>query len=295
MSWLQRKMKAFLPVDIIVMSFLTGLTILILVLHQKVPSPGIYVVKHAVMIGLYLFFIELYNRNRTQWTAIPRFFYPVLLVPVLYAGFRPLINILVPHELDTFFLNIDKALFGIQPCLWIEQFINPWLTELFQVSYTSYYYFPTFLGVYFYIKKDHKAFNDLVLAVCLTMYGSFVGFVLVPVFGPRFFMADQFTVPLEGKFFAHLVAEFIDKNSIQGGAFPSGHSAVALVTIVYAYKYLRNYFYVALPVMICLFISTIYGRYHYVIDVLAGILLGLLGCYIAPKLNGWWSAKFHKK
>lgn len=288
MNNLRHKLNAFRPVDILAIGFLTILSVVILIRHQKVDALQSYLVKHLVMIGLYLLILWLFTKDNNRLTSILRHWFPVVLFPFIYRGFEPLIHIIVPHELDQVFINIDNAIFGCQPCLWFEGIINPWLTELLQISYTTYYYFPTLLGVLLYAKARDEAYHNFLLAVSLTLYGSFVGFLLVPVLGPRFFMAELFTVPLKGKLFAPLIAQFMDVSGLRGGAFPSAHSAIALITLIFAHRYVRTFFYFALPIMIALLISTIYGRYHYVGDVLAGLILGALSNYFAPKINAWW-------
>ena len=69
-------------------------------------------------------------------------------------------------------------------------------------------------------------------------------------------------------------------------AFPSGHTAVALMTLYYAGKF-RERVLVALliPAIAGLIVSTVYLRYHYVIDVSAGIALTALTVYLAPPVR----------
>ena len=43
------------------------------------------------------------------------------------------------------------------------------------------------------------------------------------------------------------------------------------------------FFWIFLPVVFALVISTVYLRYHYVVDVIGGILLSVLTIYIGDK------------
>jgi membrane-associated phospholipid phosphatase len=63
---------------------------------------------------------------------------------------------------------------------------------------------------------------------------------------------------------------------VQRDAFPSGHTAIAIVVLAMAARYQRRLFYPLLVITVSLMISTIYLRYHYVIDVIAGVLLAVL-------------------
>jgi len=58
---------------------------------------------------------------------------------------------------------------------------------------------------------------------------------------------------------------------IEGGAFPSSHVAVAAVVLYYTVRYARAATWVVGPLVISLIVATVYCRYHYAIDVLAGL------------------------
>jgi len=55
---------------------------------------------------------------------------------------------------------------------------------------------------------------------------------------------------------------------------PSSHVAVALVVLVYARRHHRLLYYLLSPLVASLLISTVYGRFHYISDVVAGLLVG---------------------
>ena len=58
-----------------------------------------------------------------------------------------------------------------------------------------------------------------------------------------------------------------------GAAWPSSHVAVAVCTVVFSFRYLRPIRYVHLALAILLCFATVYCRYHYGIDVIAGLLM----------------------
>jgi membrane-associated phospholipid phosphatase len=63
----------------------------------------------------------------------------------------------------------------------------------------------------------------------------------------------------------------------EGAAFPSSHVAIALVTLYFTWRYLPRLRWIHLALVIGLCVSTVYCRYHYVVDVFAGMLVaGLL-------------------
>jgi membrane-associated phospholipid phosphatase len=40
-----------------------------------------------------------------------------------------------------------------------------------------------------------------------------------------------------------------------------------------------------------LWVSTIYLRHHYAVDLLAGWALAPLALWLAPRIDGWWAKK----
>jgi membrane-associated phospholipid phosphatase len=73
-----------------------------------------------------------------------------------------------------------------------------------------------------------------------------------------------------------------------GAAFPSSHVAVALCTVFFSFRYLRPIRYLHLAVAVLLCLATVYCRYHYVVDVLAGLLTAAM---VIP-LGNWLYFKF---
>jgi membrane-associated phospholipid phosphatase len=79
-------------------------------------------------------------------------------------------------------------------------------------------------------------------------------------------------------------------------AFPSLHCSIAVLTLFYAWRFgdalfpvrRRLYFWLCLPLVVSLWLSTIYLRHHWVPDIAAGLLLGLVSSMLAPWLRRTW-------
>jgi membrane-associated phospholipid phosphatase len=72
-------------------------------------------------------------------------------------------------------------------------------------------------------------------------------------------------------------------------AFPSLHAAVSLMALVYAWRHVRIWFYLLLPFALGLWVSTVYLRHHYVVDLFAGWLLVPVALWVAPRLDRFWA------
>ncbi|MGC1583925.1 MAG: phosphatase PAP2 family protein, partial [Candidatus Acidiferrales bacterium] len=64
---------------------------------------------------------------------------------------------------------------------------------------------------------------------------------------------------------------------VHGAAFPSAHVAGSMVAILASWRYRRWLFWLCVPFFVCMMVATVYGGYHYVADVLAGMLTGAIG------------------
>jgi membrane-associated phospholipid phosphatase len=74
-------------------------------------------------------------------------------------------------------------------------------------------------------------------------------------------------------------------------AFPSLHAAVSSVALIFAWRHVRAFFWILLPFALGLWVSTIYLRHHYFVDLLAGWTLAPLAVFVAPRLDAWWSGR----
>ncbi|NVN91343.1 MAG: phosphatase PAP2 family protein [Desulfuromonadales bacterium] len=188
---------------------------------------------------------------------------------------------------DTRLIDIDYALFGVHPTVWMERLISPALTALLQFAYISYYFIPLSLGVVLIARGRFGEFDQVLFGILLCFYLSYVGYLLVPAIGPRFTLSHLQAGDLQVSPLIKTIQDGLnglEKNKTD--AFPSGHTAVSLMCLFYAWKEReRILFALLLPVVTGLIISTVYLRYHYVIDVIAGIALTGVTIALAPELR----------
>jgi membrane-associated phospholipid phosphatase len=173
----------------------------------------------------------------------------------------------------------------------MERWIVPWLTGVLSVAYLSYFFLPARLVHTLYVKNSGRDFDLAVFVLLLGWYLSFVGYMFFPAIGPRYTLAHLQSVPLNGGFIADFVSQLI--NFVEGNkrdCMPSGHTAIALLVLFLSYRYARLLFYLFCPIVGALILSTVYLRYHYVIDIFAGAALAV-GCgIIGPRLYRWLKA-----
>jgi hypothetical protein len=126
------------------------------------------------------------------------------------------------------------------------------------------------------------------VGVVTTFYLSYLGYFAFPALGPRFEIPHMQTAPLEGVWLTQAIRDGLDHlELIQRDAFPSGHVGVSLLVLYYARRFLRNSFLPYLVVVGSMGVSTVYLRYHYVVDVLSGVILAVVSGWLAHVIRMW--------
>lgn len=129
-----------------------------------------------------------------------------------------------------------------------------------------------------------RAFWTVMTASMIGYSFGYVISIFFPVEAPFYAMRSLQLPPLVGGPATSLI-DFIESwGRVRGGAFPSGHVIGSFVAVLGAWWYRRALFWVFLPCFIAMCVSTIYGRYHYIADILAGILVGAVAFLLAKRL-----------
>jgi membrane-associated phospholipid phosphatase len=115
-----------------------------------------------------------------------------------------------------------------------------------------------------------------------------IGFILFPVASPMYHIKQLYTVPLDGWIWTYLGELMRKYLHFAGGSIPSPHTAAATIMWIMAYRYHRPSFWIMSPIVISLYFSTFYCRYHYVTDAVVGILVAFLAIAVTPILIKMW-------
>jgi membrane-associated phospholipid phosphatase len=281
------------PVDLLSIAFIALLAAVTIAMSPWLPHAGRLVARFAALI-VSLLLIGWYASlpKAPTWARTVHSFLPVLIVPVLFNSMGDIIPWVWPYTFDDLLIKADFRLFaGHHPTVLLERFVHPLLTTVLQFAYISYYFMAIVLGAVLFLKKKETAFDEAIFGIILCFYLSYVGYLLVPAVGPRFTLAHLQTRDLAAGPLVTSIQETLNAlENTKTDAFPSGHTAVALMTLYYARRFReRALTAVLLPAVTGLILSTVYLRYHYVVDVLAGISLTVLTVYLAPPLYAWSS------
>ena len=205
-------------------------------------------------------------------------FGPILPLLLVFDNLGPFVLGAGSVDLDPLLVAADRLLFGgDDPTRLLEPFLGPPALEVLTVCYALYYFHPIVLGALLWKddlreKTPGARFPAYVFGMLLVFYVSYAGYFLVPAIGPRF------TVPHDGPLPRGTVAKAIDDTldrleTSRRNCFPSGHTMVTVAVLVEAARRSRKTFLAFLPFATGLVLATVACRYHYVVDVLAGLVL----------------------
>jgi len=217
--------------------------------------------------------------------------FPFLICLAIYTNLHDTIHFVNPHDVQDWFLNADIWLFGQEPTIWAQRFYKPWLTELFSLCYAAYLPLTVLIPVFLYVsKKDFQARETLV-GIVLCFYCGYFLYIVFPTVPPRLWIADQYAFDLEGGILHSTQRAMVSiSESSSRAAFPSLHAAITLLTLTYAFRFVRKLFWCLLPLAVGLLMATIYLRHHYIVDLFAGFALAIFVHRYAPKWDRRWEA-----
>jgi membrane-associated phospholipid phosphatase len=276
----------YLPVDKATFAYMAVLSLVILIFHRNLEHWWLFILINLGVCAAVVLIVRAFGRRSGSVARLLRHWYPLLFFILLYEETRYLIHLVFPHSFDFAINRFELALFGVHPTVWMQRLISPGLNEYMMFAYASYYLLLLVMGIGLYRARKVKEFDGLLFTAAVAYYISYLGFVLVPVEGPRFALANAHQVVINGGFFTSFALGLIHKAGIQGAAMPSSHVAVALVVLVYARRYHRMLYRILFPLVVSLLISTVYGRFHYVSDVAAGLLVGTASIMLCDRLLG---------
>jgi len=303
--------RHYLFIDYVTQGYILIVGLLVLLFHdQTVPGWGWLIGAHAVLLFLVHRMVGANGRGRGGSVLdFLRHFYPVLLYAAFYRESGMLSQMFVSGHLDPVIIRWEQALFGFQPSMEFMAAL-PWLpvSELFYVSYFSYYVMIAGVGLALFLRR-REAFFHYVSVLSFVFYVCYLIYIFLPVIGPRLFSRSLggFTLPPDvqalvapgllafppqvthGPFF-RIMAFIYEVFEAPGAALPSSHVAASICTVWFSFRYRLRIRHVHLVMVVLLCFSTIYCRYHYVIDVLAG----LVTVAVLVPLGNWLFSRYHE-
>lgn len=276
------------PADLSTILFTIFLLILIIVNNKQIPRFIYLTFLYTTILIFQIVLIKIKKENRFI-NVFYNMIFPTICVLSIFDSLEWVVHYVNPEDIDSKLLMLDYLIFKNHPALILEKIANPVLTDILQIAYTTYYFIPIVFGILLLRNGQKKEFERSLFLVLFCFYLSYIGYIIFPALGPRFSINHLQTIELKGYLIAEDIQNLLNRlEGIKRDAFPSGHTGVMLTILYLSFKFQRRFFWFVLPVIIALIFSTIYCRYHYVVDVIAGILLTIITIILGePYYNAW--------
>ena len=211
-------------------------------------------------------------------------FYPAAFIPFVYESLGALIAAARGPARDDLLIAADRAILGGDLSVILQPLVTPFLAASLYVAYSMYYFLPLVLGGFLW-SRDVATARRYIFTLSVCFYVSYAGYFTVPAYGPRSALADRNRVPLETSAVARVISKTINElEHTKLDAFPSGHTMITVAVLIIAWRRARRLFWFLLPVALLLIASTMYCRYHYLVDVIAGIVLAFATVPLGDRL-----------
>ncbi len=298
----RRLLASLSAADLVSVLFLSFLSILNIVFASRVTAwPALLFVN----VGFTALILFLANRAETRKTrlyiGLHRWYLYIVVLLVfkeLYFMIRPI----HPVDYDQMLIEADRWLFGVDPTAWLHRFAHPVLTEVLQIAYSSYYLLFLILGIEIYRKHTLKSFDKAGFLIVYGFFLSYLGYFLVPAIGPRFTLHDFHSISKElpGLFLTEPLRAFVNFGEsvpsnipnpaevVQRDVFPSGHTQLSLVVAYLGFHFKLSSRWALAILTGLLVLGTVYLRYHYFVDVVAGALFFWFTVWSGRHIETWW-------
>jgi hypothetical protein len=193
----------------------------------------------------------------------------------------------------------DQRVFGIEPAQFFDRFVSPATVEWFSFFYFGYFFilavhvFPFMFAV-----KNMRLVSELSFGIITLVCVGHLLYILVPGYGPYQHLAGSFSHELDGPFWWPLVKAAVDAGDVRARTdiFPSLHTAAPTFLALFSIRHRRLWpFRLTWPLMVFfasqIAISTMFLRWHYLVDVIAGLALAAGIARVSPRVVAWEDAR----
>jgi membrane-associated phospholipid phosphatase len=270
----------------VILFFLIALTLLEIFFHFRIDDWPAIVLWNIVALTTYCALnLIVRRRHATTTTTYAELALWVMAIFFIYQEMGRVIHMITPMWFDGQINALEKHLLRCYPTVWLQSFIRPWLTEIMMALYLSFSVLIPTIGVVSFKRGKSDGLERYLTEMAMAIFLCFLFYVLIPVAGPSRCSDLKYTVELQGYIFTDL-SNYIKNNvHLNGGAFPSAHCGASTIMLVSIYRHCRSLRHMFTVLIILIFVSTVYGRFHYITDVVAGVCVAVLVLWFSPKFR----------
>lgn len=290
--------------DVYTFVVMTIFCLLSVIYYPYIPNAANVLVLDVFIASAIGAVVILHAMTEVKLFAMLRRFYIIPVIYLMYDQVHVFVQTVHPIDYDDWLIAADRALFGVDPTVWLSKFSFPVLTEYLQICYFLFYLMPIMQAIELWRRGDLDRLDTFARGMAFCYFISYLAYFALPAIGPRFTLHEfsALNTDLPGVVITPLLRDLIN---IGGGiaigtadpalvvnrdCMPSGHTMLTLVNIILGFRNRSQFRWVFLVIGGSLIISTVYLRYHYVVDVMVGAVLATMTLPLEPVVNAWWES-----
>ena len=222
---------------------------------------------------------------------------------IAYRNLKNFLPMLVDQDRDLALLDLERGLFGGDPTTLVQNLLGTGVAAHFLSSMYLFYlaFIPISLGAALILSVNPVPGLWWVTALGLNWTLGVASYYLVPAMGPAFVdptlvahLPETGVASLQAALTEHRAAVLMDPfatTQVQSiAAFASLHvsvvfSAAIIAQLLGLHRHLRRALWAFLVITL---ISTVYFGWHYVLDDIAGLLIGAVAVGLSAAVTGHW-------
>ncbi len=278
------RLRGYTPLDLVTLSYFAVTSVLLLIGRSRIPNGTSYLLLHLAVIGAILF-LGLVPRRGNTLLMFLRDTYALWAIPFFYREVAVLNDLVWSKYFDATVLGWEQAIFGIYPSLFLRDWLPyRFLDEFLHFSYLAYYLLVPILGFWLYLRGREELCRVFATSVMVTFFTCYLIFIFFPVAGPYYiFVQDKTGTGI----FPPIVHRLLAGGASRGAAFPSSHVAGAITVFWMSVRFEKPISPLMGILSAGIFFGTVYGGFHYAIDALAGLAVGILCSFAGPRIHSF--------
>ena len=278
--------RGWYPADLVILAYLAVTGVLVIASPTRWAAKETYAGVHFVFLAAVLL-LHYVRRSSSQPLHFVRHAYAFASLPFFYWSVEQFHRLLVSGYFDNWIVGKESLIFGCQPSQILHSAIpSIALSEFLHLSYLVYLLLVPGVALILYFSKRFAALKEYTTTMMATFLFCYAIFTIFPVRGPFYFFGP-IDPNAKGVLFPQIVHRLLLRSASVGTAFPSSHVAAAVTVWIVSRRYLRRFSYGVLVIVVGIFVGTVYGGFHYALDALCGLAVGIAFGLLGPKLHAW--------
>jgi hypothetical protein len=212
-------------------------------------------------------------------------------VQISYFELRELLPVVNSSSLDAQLSFVDERVLHFEPSVFMDRFVSPATTEWFAFFYFGYFaLLATHVLPMLFFSRRTTLVAEFALGLILVYATAHTLYMVVPGYGPVRHLAERYQHELPRGMWLNAVLNAVESGGAQKDIFPSLHTAGPVYLSLFSFRHRDKLPFKYTWPFVSFFsanivIATMFLRWHYLIDVIAGLALSVGGFVLAAHLT----------